>query len=115
MSRPPIERRVTPWKPVWWKNSQGLKAVRIWQECDGRHWYQMHEWEFEDGRKEPDAAGWIAALRGWSANATLTTEAAPGDPPGLTAEEIAHLVDLLEGTNHPLGISARAKLAAGLS
>lgn len=107
--RSQIERRVTPWKPVWFDDPR-LAAVRIWQEFDGRHWYQMHEWERADGTRY--AEGWIQGVRGWSKNAIPASEPAPGDPPALDADEIAYLIDRLAGVNDPGGQAIREKLIA---
>lgn len=80
--RPQIERRVTPWvsveaRPEWSDSTIG--AYRIWQEFDGRHWYQLHEWEKRGGNRErfADGAGWINGVRGWSVNASPSTEEPP--------------------------------------
>lgn len=80
MTRPPIERRVTPWvnverRPEW--AGSGIAAYRIWIEFDGRHWYQMHEWEYAHGNRERWSEGWINGLRGWPPNARPTTEEPP--------------------------------------
>ncbi|WP_099863859.1 hypothetical protein [Pararhizobium haloflavum] len=106
-----VERRVTPWKSLWFK-SDHYTHVRIWQEFDGVRWWQMHEWRREDGSSF--AENWIIGTRGWSKNAAAATEAAPGDRPSLTADEIAYLIERLAGVNDPIGASALAKLEAML-
>lgn len=80
VSRPPIERRVTPWvsvesRPEW--AGSGIAAYRIWIEFDGRHWYQMHEWERSTGNRERWGDGWINGIRGWPAHALPATEEPP--------------------------------------
>lgn len=107
MNRPPVERRVTPWKPLWFESAH-YTHVRIWQEFDGVRWWQMHEWRNLDGSTSAD--GWIIGSRGWSPTATPATEPAPGDPPALTAEQIAYLIERLGGVNDPVGIGAREVL-----
>lgn len=103
----PIERRVTPWIPLWWEDPK-REAVRIWQEFDGRRWFQMHEWRYRDGTMW--AEGWIDGVQGWSREARPAIEPAPGDPPVLTAEELRYLFDRLDGVNDPAGQSARQKI-----
>lgn len=80
MVRPAIEQRVTPWvnvegRPEW--ADSPIAAYRIWQEFDGRHWYQMHEWEYRHGNRERSADGWILGVRGWAKHALPTTEEPP--------------------------------------
>jgi len=112
--RPPIERRVTPWKPLWFEDAHFV-AVRIWQEFDGVRWWQMHEWQRPDGTTDA-SQGWIVGVRGWSPQARPTAEPAPGDPPpDLTRDEIAYLIDRLGGVNDPVGASALAKLRAKIA
>lgn len=73
----PVEIRVTPWIPLWWDDVT-YAAVRVWQEFDGRHWYQCHEWEYKGGNRQRWAEDWINGVRGWSINALPPT---PGDDP----------------------------------
>lgn len=111
MSRPPIERRVTPWKPLWFE-SPHCSHVRIWQEFDGVRWWQMHEWRNLDGSSDA-SQGWIIGTRGWSPNAIAANEPAPGDPPPLfTPEEVAYLVERLRFQNDPLAAVILNKLGA---
>lgn len=76
MVRPNIERRVTPWVVVEgrqdWAES-GIAAYRVWQEFDGRHWYQMHELEFSHGNRERCKTGWINGVRAWLPHAVRET------------------------------------------
>lgn len=109
----PRERRVTPWKALWF-DSPGFTHVRIWQEFDGLRWWQMHEWQRADGSTDVEN-GWIRGAAGWCHDATPPAGPAPGDAPVLSAEEIAYLVERLAGVNDPVGVSARAKLEAALT
>lgn len=107
MMRGHVERRRTAWKPLWF-DCPYYDAVRIWKEFDGRQWWQMHEWRRPDGTTW--AEGWIHSTRGWNA-ALPTTEAAPGDAPILTADDLAYLIERLAGVNDPVGQQVRAKLS----
>lgn len=81
MPRLPVEIRVTPWRNVEglpeWADSR-VVAYRIWQEFDGRHWYQAHEWEYRGGNRERWQEQWIHGVRGWSKDAVPPE---PGDDP----------------------------------
>lgn len=106
MTRSPLERRVTSWKPLWF-DCPHYDAVRIWVEFDGRQWWQMHEWRRPDGTTW--AEGWIHSTKGWG-TALPTAEAAPGDAPSLTAEDLTYLIERLTGVNDPVGQRVREKL-----
>lgn len=110
MIRPPVERRVTPWRALWFDNPQHTH-VRIWQEFDGVRWWQMHEWLRPDGTSDADQ-GWIIGARGWSKNAEPATGPAPGDPPALDASDIGYLLERLAMVNDPQGQAIRSKLEA---
>lgn len=75
-----METRVTPWRACadgpWYPTMShgGFAAYRIWQQHDGRRWFQRHEWLHADDttRVEP----WIDGVAYWSAEAVPIEEAA---------------------------------------
>jgi hypothetical protein len=68
------ETRVTEWLPCtggpWYPELPhgGFAAYRIWQEFDGRSWFQRHEWKRADGSLEMEK--WIPGVSGWCSDAT---------------------------------------------
>lgn len=72
VGRVAYEVRVTLWKPM---PAHGAVACRIWQEFDGRHWWQAHEWEMADGSRRMDR--WIPGSRGWAPDAYAPDEEPP--------------------------------------
>lgn len=73
------ETRVTPWTDCidgpWHPSlpNGGVAAYRIWQQFNGREWFQRHEWRNADGTTSMDA--WINGAKGWNSRAE-TVEAA---------------------------------------
>lgn len=67
---------VTPWKPLWWRDS-GFCQYRIWQRVwyESGRWQQMHEWRRHDGTTKAD--GWINSLPYWAGEVSLTDEKPP--------------------------------------
>lgn len=65
------QTQVTEWTPCangpWYPTLShgGYVAYRIWQEFDGRAWFQRHEWKRADGTLEME--NWIRGAAGWSA------------------------------------------------
>lgn len=64
-----METRVTPWITCkdgpWYPTLQGggFAAYRIWQQFDGRTWFQSHEWRRADGSAE--MGPWLHGAEGW--------------------------------------------------
>jgi hypothetical protein len=72
IGRTAYEVRVTLWAPM---AAHGAVACRIWQEFDGRHWWQAHEWELADGSRSMDR--WIPGVRGWARDSYVPDEEPP--------------------------------------
>lgn len=50
-----------PWYPD--APHGGFVSYRIWQQTDGRRWWQRHEWTRADGSIQMD--GWIPGIVAW--------------------------------------------------
>lgn len=62
-----METRVTPWvdvtsRPEW--AGTKIAGYRIWQQTDGRRWWQRHEWTFR-GRNSTELEDWISGVTDW--------------------------------------------------
>lgn len=51
----------------------GIRAYRIWQQFDGRRWFQRHEWIRNDGSSEFD--NWIDGHKAWASDAQPVEDA----------------------------------------
>ena len=56
--------RHTNWVPF---GHHGYSHYRIWQEFNGRDWFQRHEWKRDDGSLSLD--DWIPGAKGWCIDA----------------------------------------------
>lgn len=67
------ETKVTDWQQCkdgpWYPSlpGGGYVAYRIWEQFDGRRWFQRHEWKFADGSTQLE--DWIDGVSGWSPSA----------------------------------------------
>lgn len=73
-----LDTRVTDWVACkdgpWWPTMShgGYVAYRIWQQFDGRNWFQRHEWKHADGTTACDE--WIRGVAVWCADAKPVAE-----------------------------------------
>lgn len=71
------ETRCTDWVEVAhrreWADST-VAAYRIWQQVDGRYWWQRHEWRHRDGSIHLE--DWIVGISGWAVGAKPVAVAA---------------------------------------
>lgn len=62
-----------PWYPN--LSHGGYVAYRIWQQFDGRNWFQRHEWKHADSTTSLE--DWIDGARAFSTGAIPVTDANP--------------------------------------